>query len=108
MTKAVCDYGLWQSEEQVNEGLQRLKTDTDRREALKSQLRFRKNVLKQKHRDPKLYNFSRKGPDGKYLAIPIDELKQNVITLIQDCLQVPTAERHEEGIPLLVGKKCET
>ena len=64
---------------------------------------FRKNVLKQKHRDPKLYYSSRKGPDGKNLAIHMDELKQNVITLIQDSLQVPIAERHEEGIPSLVG-----
>jgi len=84
-------------------GLQRLKTDTDRREALKSQLRFRKKFLKLKHRDPKLYYLSRNGPDGKYLAIHMDELKQNVITLIHDSLQVPIAERHEEGIHLLVG-----
>jgi len=34
----------------------------------------------------------------------MDELKQNVITLIQDCLQVPSAERQEEGLHVLVGK----
>jgi len=84
-------------------GLQRLKTDTDRREALKSQLRFRKNVLKLKRRDPELYYLSQNGPDGKYLAIHMEELHQNVINLIQDSLQVPIAERHEEGIPLLIG-----
>ena len=104
ITNAVCFYGLWQSEEQMNESLQRLNSENEKREALKSQLRFRKTVLKQKHGDPKVYNFSRKGLDGKYTTLNVEELKQNVLTLIKDCLQEPTEEKQQENIPLLVGK----
>ncbi|WAR10687.1 hypothetical protein MAR_035763 [Mya arenaria] len=99
MTNAVCFYGLWKSEAQVNEALQRLSNDNEKRSALKSQLRFRKTVLKQKHEDSKVFNFTRKGTDGKYNAL------HNVLTLIQDCLHGATAEKVEEGVPLLVGKK---
>lgn len=105
MTNDICFYGLWQSKAQVNEALQRLQTDSEKREALKAQLRFRKLVLKQRHSDSKVYNFTRKGESGKYLALPLEELKQNVNTLIEECLREETPEKqHQEGIPLLVGK----
>lgn len=104
MTNAVCYYGLWQSQEQVNEGLAKLKTDKEQREALQSQLKFRKKVLNQKHSDSKIFNFSEK-VGGKYQKLTIEQLKSNVFKLIQDCLMVPTEEKHQSNVPLLVGKK---
>ena len=61
--------------------------------------------MKQKHGDPKVFNFSKKCIDGKYSALLVEELKRNVNTLIQDCIQEPTTEKQDETIPLLVGKK---
>lgn len=34
LTYAVCFYGLWQREEQINESLQRLNTENEKRGAL--------------------------------------------------------------------------
>ncbi|KAH3859500.1 hypothetical protein DPMN_102317 [Dreissena polymorpha] len=107
MTQDVCDYGLWQSCEQVNEGLGRLKTDSQKRNALQAQLRFRKKVLKQKHSDKQVYNFSRKDQEVKYIQLSVAQLQQNVLKLIQDTLATPTHEKQSTGIPVLVGKFIE-
>ena len=50
-----------------------------------------------------MFNFSRKGPNNKYTALTLEEMKQNVIKLIKDCLQEIT-ERQQQDLPLLVGK----
>lgn len=109
MTSAVCFYGLWQSEAQVNEAIERFATESEKREALQSQLKFRRGVLKQKHNNSKVFNFTQKNPAGKYVKLTIEALKQNVFTLINDCLVAETSEKKESGIPLLVGKTvCHT
>ena len=41
----MIQYGLWQSEADVNEGLKLAKSETQKRQSLKAQLRFRKTVL---------------------------------------------------------------
>lgn len=53
-------YGLWQTETQVTEGLEKLRTNADRLKALKCQLEFRKKVLEQKA--PKEIFFSNQEP----------------------------------------------
>jgi hypothetical protein len=45
MTNDVCFYGLWQSASEIDEGLGRSSTDNAKRQALESQLKFRKNVF---------------------------------------------------------------
>ena len=105
LTNNVCYYGLWQSIEQVNEGLATLDTENEKREALQAQLKFRRKVLNQKHQDSKVYNFTVRQPSGKYMKLTIDEMKTNVIKLIQDCLVEPTSEKHRRDIPLFVGKE---
>ena len=103
-TADVCFYGLWQSAQQIEEGLENLNTETEKRNALQSQLRFRKNVLKQKHDDKHVYNFSRKNEQGKYIKLSIEQLQNNVLSLIQETLSEPTVERATTTVPLLVGK----
>ncbi|KAH3725161.1 hypothetical protein DPMN_050994 [Dreissena polymorpha] len=88
MTQDVCDYGLWQSCEEVNEGLGRLDTDSQKRNAFQAQLRFRKKVLKQKHSVKQVYNFSRKDQQGKYIQLSVAQLQQNVFKLIQDTVYI--------------------
>lgn len=43
MTNDVCYYGLWQSQQQVEEGMGRLRNEKELINALQAQLKFRKN-----------------------------------------------------------------
>ena len=97
-------YGLWQSGEQIKKGLNRLGTEKEKREALQKQLRFRKNVLKQKHTNKKLFNFSYKDENQKYVKVTLNQLESNVKALIDDTLGEETIETKPHGVPLLVGK----
>lgn len=51
-------YGLWQIEQQVDEGVSRLKDDKEIVKAMQTQIQFRKYVIKQIPRDKKLFFFS--------------------------------------------------
>ncbi len=44
LTQAVTEYGLWQTKEQTEEGLAKLKSKTSKLQALKAQLDFRRKV----------------------------------------------------------------
>ena len=65
MTRDICFYGLWQSEQQLIEGMALFGSDAEKREALHCQLRFRKSVLRQKHQDKHIYNFTQRNEQGK-------------------------------------------
>ena len=106
ITNNVCFYGLWQSPLQVDEGLGRM-PENEQRKALESQLKFRKTVLKQRHSETKIFNFSRKNERGKYEKFSLAELKENVLTLIKDTLKEITTEKNQTNIPLFVGKNIE-
>ncbi|KAK3092123.1 hypothetical protein FSP39_025387 [Pinctada imbricata] len=106
MTNDICYYGLWQNRQQVEEGLSRLPTN-EQRKAVESQLKFRRTVLKQKSDDNKIFNFSRKNDQGKYVKLTIDELKKNLLTLIEDTLKEVTTERVHPDVPLFVGEKID-
>ena len=61
ITTDMIQYGLWQSEADVNEGLKLAKSETQKRQSLKAQLRFRKTVLQQTYNaDKDIYKFSTK------------------------------------------------
>jgi len=72
--------------------------------ALQAQLKFRKNILKQKHPDMKIFNLSKRKPNGRYEKLTIDALKKNIMELVQSAARIPTAEIQTSGVPLLVGK----
>ena len=76
-TNSMIHWGLWQTEGHVDIVLQGLSAE-ERREALKAQLRFRKNVLGQKPKDKSLLAFSQKGH-----MFSNDELTANVKALIR-------------------------
>lgn len=71
---------------------------------MQAQLKCRKNVLKQKPRDKKLFNFSTKSDGSKYKKLKIPELRTNLFELIKSSLISETTEKEVESIPLLVGK----
>lgn len=70
-------------------------------------MKFRKNVLKQKHKDSKIFNLSRKKPDGKYEKLSVQDLKKNILQLIASAASVHTSEVKYSDVPLLVGKVVE-
>ena len=59
ITLSICYYGLWQNTEQVDSMLDSLKTKTDKIAALKAQVRFRKEILKQDTGDTSAFSFSK-------------------------------------------------
>ncbi len=59
LTQAVTEYGLWQTKEQAEEGLAKLKSRTSKLQALKAQLDFRKKVLEQSHVDKTVFYLSK-------------------------------------------------
>lgn len=76
ITNNVCYYGLWQSPEQVDEGMGRINNEKELVKALQAQLKFRKNVLKQKHKDSQIFNLTKKKPDGKYEKLSVQDLEK--------------------------------
>ena len=86
LTAAIVLAGLWQSTEQVEKALQALPRERQK-EALKTQLRFRKVVLQQTHPDPTVFKFSQK--DIGQFSSKI--LQQNLVSLLS------AAEQCEEA-----------
>lgn len=71
---------------------------------MQAQLKFRKNVLKQKPRDKKLFNFSTKSDGGKYKKLAIPEIRTNLLELINSTLNGKTTEKEVVGISSFSGK----
>lgn len=94
-------FGLWQTEADVDSALGEIKSETERKEALKAQLNFRKNVLKQI--PPKLgyedvFLFSKKKQ-----TFSVEKLKENVKKLVRHAFTIQP-ETSTEVIPILTGK----
>ncbi|XP_053385391.1 uncharacterized protein LOC123527298 [Mercenaria mercenaria] len=101
LEKATSDmtlYGLWQSEDTVNREIDKIKSKKDKEEALKVQLRFRKEVFKQMT-DSNAYAFS-KVVNGRRVQLTVSELKANLLTLVNKAHDIPSLDKNH----LLVGK----
>ncbi|KAK6168596.1 hypothetical protein SNE40_019795 [Patella caerulea] len=107
MTNDVCYYGLWQTVDQINEGMDKLSgNDKELRCALQTQLKFRKSVLHQKHSDKQIFNLSKKEPGGKYRKLSVKELKDNLCELVKTALDTGSkSEVSAYDVPLLVNKR---
>ena len=107
ITTDMIQYGLWQSETDVNEGLERAKSETQKRQSLKAQLRFRKTVLQQMYNSDKdVYKFSKNKGQLNSKA-----LKDNLLKLINAAAGndharelVTTSEPLTQSVDDLVGK----
>ena len=103
-------WGLWQTEQQVDDGLATITGKNERTKALKAELSFRKNVLKQKPSDPSLKNMYAftKLVDGRYTNLEVWQLAHNVKQLIQHAhhIDVNQAHRDDDGdTPIIVGRR---
>ena len=106
ITTDIIHSGLWLSLEDIDRSLEQCSSETQKREALKSQLRFRKAVLQQKYpSDKDIYNFSKKG----YGPFNSQKLRANLIKLIQAAhLTSSDSETNEApGELLFVGRQID-
>lgn len=95
-TKEIINYGLWQSDSEVDNMLLSYKKDSDKIKALKAQLRFRENVLHQIPNDKSKFNFSKKGKD-----FTVHELTANLKELVTQAIVADDdSQKH-----ILVGKR---
>ena len=76
LTKQIQKIGLWTTQEEVEEGLLKLKTSKSKLGALKLQIKFRKKVLCQTHSD-KMFCFSHNKKQFSHA-----ELKENLLKLL--------------------------
>ncbi|XP_060557311.1 uncharacterized protein LOC132717769 [Ruditapes philippinarum] len=103
-TENMIRHGLWQSTEEVENMLASYQSEIEKVEALKAQLKFRKEVLNQVAETKSQFNLT-KGMKGskKRKKLTVDELKENLINIVKQAL-VKDRENDEE-IHILVGKR---
>lgn len=98
-TNDILFWGLWQTVEQVDAMLATMKAK-EKMEALKSQLRFRKNILRQTSSNPKIYNFSTV-VNKKRKDLSWNEMMENVKKkLILESFTLPSERSGSEGLSL--------
>ncbi|XP_062619501.1 uncharacterized protein LOC134281055 [Saccostrea cucullata] len=76
-------YGLWKSARECKLRIKEYGRTSDKVNALKAQLRYRKNVLKQNVLEQKLFSFSRKSHDGKRQTLTHKELLSNLLKVLK-------------------------
>ena len=106
ITSDMVQYGLWQSVEDIEKHLNKVKSETQKREALKIQLRFRKTVLQQVYPANKdVYKFSKKG-EGQFNST---KLAGHLILLIDATHHGSPSDIscNSTSDPVLVGKSID-
>ena len=99
LTKDIIQYGLWQSKEDIAEGVAKERSKAAKLRALKTQLNFRKQVLDQRsYRHKELFLFSKGG--RQYI---VKELMDNLAKLINE-EEEAVSGLADEGRESLVGK----
>jgi hypothetical protein len=101
-TKEIIHHGLWQSENEVDNMIESYENATLKIEALKAQLKFRKEVLLQVPTEKKVFNVT-KSFDGKRKSLSVDELKTNLKALITHAIVKDVQSNTEKH--MLVGKR---
>ena len=80
LTKDIIQYGLWQSKDDIAEGVAKERSKTAKLRALKVQFNFRKRVLDQRsYRHKELFLFSKNGQQ-----YTVEELMDNLAKLINE------------------------
>jgi len=107
-TYKIIYYGLWQSETDVDTLLRNIDGIKEKKDAVKTQLNFRKYVLKQnspKDGNENVFSFSEKAPNGKTRQLSIEELTTKVKKLVRHSFTIPMNQPEDDAdTPILVGK----
>ena len=80
LTQAMMVYGLWQTKEQISQGIAKCKSNTSKLKALKAQLDFRKKVLEQEYNDRYVFCLSK-----NKRKLTVDEVCSNLEKLLCSC-----------------------
>lgn len=91
----IIEFGLWQSDDEVENILQTYPTNGLKVSALKAQIRFRQHVLKQEA-EREVFAFSKNKVD-----LTLQELKCNVLKLVNIARRIPVDESKKS---FLIGK----
>ena len=78
----IIRYGLWKTKQECRAKLREQTTVKEKTLAVKSQLRYRKNILKQQA-DKCLFLFTKKADNGKRLPLKLQDLTNNLIELLK-------------------------
>lgn len=103
-TQDIIYHGLWQTHEIVDKSLETYQTKSSKIAALKAQLRFRKEILNQKTKEPSVYNFT-KLVNGKRISLSIEELTINVKKLLSHAFTIDEQQVKDKQVSLLVQKR---
>ena len=103
-TRDILFHGLWQSEVEVENMVNSYERRNEKIEAVKAQLKFRKDVLQQIPDNKSVFNLS-KSQEGKKSRkyLDVDELKENLKVLVRQAVVRDTENNIERH--LLVGKR---
>ena len=99
LTENIVTYGLWQTSEQVDENLRKLKTKKDKVKALKVQLDFRKKVLEQFHSEKDIFFVTKKSKQ-----LPVEVICDNLCKLL-NCTQSVVPSGTAATCQSLIGKE---
>lgn len=101
-TNDIVKHGLWQSETEVDNMLATYERVSEKVDVLKTQLKFRKEVLLQVSETNKIFNVT-KSVNGKRKGLSAEELASNLKSLVRQAVvkdQDSDMQRH-----ILVGKR---
>ena len=115
LATTVIDATLWQNRETVVEKMEQCTCESERHEALKKQIQFRRKMLLQYLPGDNKFFFTYKDPNtSKYKPRPHSELQEHLYKFIDAALSVEEGQTVQkintggavikEAIPLLVGK----
>ena len=108
LVQQITYHGLWQDVGEIERNLAIYKKKGEKIKALKTQLKFQKNILEQTppNNDNTIHNFSVKDRNGKRRDLTVDELKAKVVKLIEAALHLAKINPPKEDDPVpLSGKK---
>ena len=101
ITSDIVHIGLWQSVDQIDQKLASYASETQKREALKTQLRFRNKVLQQNYSDDKdIYKFSK-----NKAQFNSQTLRSNLAKLVEAATEDNLALVESSEASSLVGKR---
>jgi len=100
LTESILMYGLWQSREQVNEELSKIKTKKEKLKALKAQLDFRKKVLEQTHSEKDLFFITKQSKQ-----LPVEVICENLCKLLSSARLVSPPAALATNCHSLIGKE---
>jgi hypothetical protein len=79
----IVRYGLWKSPRECKLKIREIANTSEKVKALKAQLRYRKNVLKQSTLEKDVFSFSKKNSNGKRCFLSHKDLLSNLLKVLK-------------------------